>query len=487
MVDMTLYSVLGVSTTASQDEIKRAYRKKSRFLHPDVTQSDDSTELFQMIQNAYDVLSNEERRKEYDNELNKKNEPEPEPYEEPSWGDEEVWDETPPEEEPLVEDIIEEDIIEEEPLDNEDDTIRPSPLHPTDLTWTDNVPVEEVKYVPSINYKRPLHAAYIALGITGIFAAILFSAFFFTESPQGSTLAIGICTLALMLPAAGKMIPLPYALKRSAITTLVSRVSLILAAASALFFVFLGLAAPGLAKQNSVPMLASAGVYLLVTAAAITSYVLMIVSQRRRIGSNTTISAALSEMNIFGKAGDLEDAISKFGEENVRKGILGEKQTAKLLSMIPTYIPSAKVFHGLKFPTETGKSPADVDHAVLVGKRLALIDSKYWKEAHYEWDEYGDIAESYQDGYIRYRNTHFPAAVERYAAKFPHLEVFGWILIHPANGNHEKLTFSNKHASNVYLSDASTAMETIGSWLLDGEEPYLVNRRYIMQMFANMK
>jgi curved DNA-binding protein len=60
------YEVLGVSRTASQDEIQRAYRKLARTYHPDINKDPGAEERFKEVSHAYDVLSDPETRRRYD-------------------------------------------------------------------------------------------------------------------------------------------------------------------------------------------------------------------------------------------------------------------------------------------------------------------------------------------------------------------------------------------------------------------------------------
>lgn len=61
-----LYEILGVTRDVSQEDIRKAYRRLAREYHPDVSQSHDAEERFKEIAGAYEILSDPEKRAQYD-------------------------------------------------------------------------------------------------------------------------------------------------------------------------------------------------------------------------------------------------------------------------------------------------------------------------------------------------------------------------------------------------------------------------------------
>ena len=66
MAKLDYYKTLGVSKTASAEEIRKAHKKLSKKYHPDVNKDKDAPEQFKHVQEAFDVLSDTDKRQQYD-------------------------------------------------------------------------------------------------------------------------------------------------------------------------------------------------------------------------------------------------------------------------------------------------------------------------------------------------------------------------------------------------------------------------------------
>jgi len=66
MAERDYYEILGVDKNASQEDIKKAYRNLAKKYHPDVSTEPNAEEKFKDVQKAYDCLSDEQKRRNYD-------------------------------------------------------------------------------------------------------------------------------------------------------------------------------------------------------------------------------------------------------------------------------------------------------------------------------------------------------------------------------------------------------------------------------------
>ncbi|GGS33699.1 molecular chaperone DnaJ [Actinokineospora fastidiosa] len=155
-------------------------------------------------------------------------------------------------------------------------------------------------------------------------------------------------------------------------------------------------------------------------------------------------------------------ALAEFGERTVF-GVAdhepaGERLTADLLRRYLAPLPGARVFHGLSRP---GSVFADVEHAVLCGNRLVLIESKLWLPGHYEFDD--DAAIWRNDHPFRGGETTLPATVEAFTDLLPGVEIRGALILYP--NRRGPLTTDDTPALGVSPVDPDTFVHTFGAWL----------------------
>jgi hypothetical protein len=156
-----------------------------------------------------------------------------------------------------------------------------------------------------------------------------------------------------------------------------------------------------------------------------------------------------------------------FGRPGQEPGQVGERLTAELLDQYLTRLPGARIFHGLAWP---GSVFADVDHAVLCGRRLVLIESKMWLPGHYTADETGTLwrnSHPFRGGAIR-----LPDGVVAFRELLPDLQVRGVLLIYPSRAG-EVTTGEPPDVVAQPMSPEQFVRE-VGGWL--AAEPATVDR-----------
>jgi len=153
-----------------------------------------------------------------------------------------------------------------------------------------------------------------------------------------------------------------------------------------------------------------------------------------------------------------------FGRPGTEPDEIAERLTARLLAEHLTRIPGVRVFHGLA--AEAGSVFADVDHAVLCGRRLVLVESKLWLPGHYDVPESGDVVRNghrFRGGTVR-----LPALISAYRALLPDVDIRGALLVYPNRSGAATAGGDLGHTPESFLTD-------IGGWLAD--QPSTVDRK----------
>lgn len=167
-------------------------------------------------------------------------------------------------------------------------------------------------------------------------------------------------------------------------------------------------------------------------------------------------TARFGDRTVFGAPGQEDDEVA-------------ERLTADLFARYLTRLPGARVCHGLA--AEEGSVFADLDHAVLCGRRLVLVESESWLPGHYEVDGDGTVLRNGRP--FRGGSVHLPERLATYRALLPGAEIRGALLIYPSRAGTITVGDGFGHTPERFVRE-------IGGWL--AAEPSTVDR----ELFATL-
>ena len=162
-----------------------------------------------------------------------------------------------------------------------------------------------------------------------------------------------------------------------------------------------------------------------------------------------------------------------FGRPGVERDELAERLTAELLRAYLTRLPGARIFHGLALP---GSVFADVDHAVLCGKRLVLIESKLWLPGHYETGADGRLLRNGRA--FRGGGSGLAESLAAYRDLLPGVALRGAMIVYPSRSG--DLTTADPGDLLAAPMTPETFLHDIGEWL--AAEPSTVDHDALRAM-----
>lgn len=462
------YERLGISQNANDDDIEAGYQNMLWVHHEEIS-ADPKGLLWCFIQIARDTLLNEEKRIKYDRELAGNQSPAPAPAPiQPNPQVTRTNNPTAPQNPSTV-------------SDGSDDLLRnvKTPvINWDDMQWFNR---DYSSFIEKISTPQPgLKKGFFAT--TGFLIAIFLTAVYAGTFPfpqvKGFPLN-GLFAIAVVV-----LWQRYYSWSWNKIKYLVGMGIFSIVSISSILF--------GEHKGSSIVpaiivALVCAGATYLGIVGADNARLWVSINSSRRIIRKKLSNREIKSSTAWGIAGELDDAIDKFGAQAVALGAAGEKFTAEFMQEL-LKIPGTRIFHGLEFP---GSFNADVDHAIINGDKIAFVDSKMWKAGNYSWEWDGVIRREDDTGTTKI-NTNFHHAVLGYKKRLPEAQIRSHILIYSASGRPVIIDNSNAERSKN-LSDPVTEMitaqqffEEIGDWFSEGKPGY-INKNLVSALFSKLK
>lgn len=445
----THYETLGIRQDAPDEVVRAAYRALMRKLHPDRTTGDP--ERARELNEAYEVLSDPGERAKYDASLRRAAR-----NRQPSQADGSFVFRTDPEagsghrggtrndaSAGATAAMSGADFARRDPVDLAGfDVFAREGIDLLSMDWyrSDHgagphaVVAPEPRRRPALGRRTVAWVLLVVLGLTIL----------------GASLPLGYGWFALLLAALAAMLGYPRARNRGG---------------GKRYIVMLGLlsALLGIAVWNGlgVAVAAAGAVWSLLYVACVE---LFRVSHRTPRGTTQRLLPVeeVERNSVWGRAGGAAaEGSAHFGRKYVDLGVVGEIMTARLVEPL-LLIPGVNVVHRLMSP---GSAAGDVDHAILSGRRLALVESQFWRGGDYYWLD-GVMLHASARREPTVTETGLPTAVEQYRRIFPELEIRGWYVLHSNDG--DPIRTNNRDAgTKPHLTTPGEFLAEVGEWLAE--------------------
>jgi len=443
----TLYDILGVDETASQSEIRSAYLKIIREVHPDQA-SPALAHLAQQINDAYSTLKDEASREEYNRSLRGPTQETPtEPaFMEPDfgWGATSTWEQPSPTNTTGTQAPRNQSAFADEGAP----TRAPGRSVSVDPAWLQpGGPLHPETIVPTLHSSN---RCWKLFSISWIFAAILVIVLISQQFPWWT----------MVVPIVASVVLFAYAKASSNKTqAILAGARWVALAGLALVGAWLVVGAVHGAKGagpmpmvllilSSVPQfLAASWLHEITQADRDSPHAVSIMRGKQRIAGSLTPSLAGARMK------------------------LGFDLLAGMAS-----IPGVRLFIGMQFPST---SKATVDFVLVSGKKIALIDTELWKSGTFGWEPDGTLrrtAGTDSHGVV----TDMPQAVAAFRSNFPEFEIAAWLLIHPSVET-AKVGFGNTQGPGVAIGDAPAVVKSVYQWITTNHTG-IVDRRDLARL-----
>ncbi|WP_433164777.1 J domain-containing protein [Kribbella sp. CA-247076] len=417
------YEVLSVERTATTDEIKAAYRRLVRQVHPD---QGGNAALFRLVQEAWTTLSDPHKRAAYDRDLAGPAGSESPNGPDPSYGDDPTGDTRSREA--------------DEPAYGTHD--RGAAGSDRQTAGADRA----VRVVPRFGHRRGT-----ALTALAVWLILPVGPFVYSGLREGWSVPIGLLLAALTVIG----LP-PHWRRRLPFHRWITGCGLV--GAFGLVVMALPFAAPDL------PTVLRIWIITIVAGIVAVRWLTARWSGARELDLAIDKRAAY-DFNVWGRPGEplVDDGYSA---PLSGSAVLRHRRTAVILEEVAAQLPAAKLIHGARV------AGLPVAHLLIAGDRMAVVSSVDGPAGTYSVDGYGSVlrnGQPFDDG-----EGNVSAVVAAWLARLKGFSVHGFVVVHPAQG---QVSVAGGPDAGVTCLAARSAASALVEWLRP--EGHVLNRRLL--------